>query len=572
MTTMVRPLMAVATVAGRLLGSLLPERIRLHIQMQELLASGLFDLQWYVRNNPDVVQEGYDPVKHWATVGWKEGRKPNLVFDTEWYLAQNPDARKSGLNPLTHYIAIGAAKGRDPNPLFSARWYLEEHPSVQQAGKDPMLHYLLEGADLGYDPTPLFDSDWYLAQNPDVAASGVNPLWHFISRGGAEGRDPNPLFDSDWYLEQHPEVASAGWNPLVHYVERGVSEGFDPNPFFDSDWYLSEYPDVSRRGVNPLTDFLVEGARKGRDPHPLFETSWYVSAYPDAETSGLNPLHHYLLRGQYEGRLTCLPKNLTYLPLAGDKIQNPEGKSVAVIAHIFFADLAREILHFLNSIPVPYSLYVSTDNAYKQRQIREQFAGRLLAVKDIDIRVTPNRGRNLGPLLIEFGGKALEYDYVCHIHGKRSGLITYGSAWRHQLFYGLLGNEDIVRSIFTMFAEEEKVGVIFPLPYRDVLPEYQWGSNKEATVELLMKLGVDVSVINDQPLEFPAGSMFWFRPRGAPDSPLFKALMGRFSAGTNRSRWHLGARRRALSMLRSEAQCDTKACRRWRFHPRKVTA
>jgi lipopolysaccharide biosynthesis protein len=115
-------------------------------------------------------------------------------------------------------------------------------------------------------------------------------------------------------------------------------------------------------------------------------------------------------------------------------------------------------------------------------------------------------------LLIEFGGKALEYDYVCHIHGKRSGLITYGSAWRHQLFYGLLGNEDIVRSIFTMFAQEEKVGVIFPFPYRDVLPEYQWGSNKEATVELLMKLGVDISVIDDQPLEFPAGSMFWFRP------------------------------------------------------------
>jgi GT2 family glycosyltransferase/glycosyltransferase involved in cell wall biosynthesis len=102
------------------------------------------------------------------------------LFDIEWYLAQNPDVAAAGINPLVQYLHRGASEGRDPNPLFDTDWYLAQNPDVAAAGINPLLHYLRHGAAEGRDPNPLFDTDWYLAQNPDVAAAGINPLAHYL--------------------------------------------------------------------------------------------------------------------------------------------------------------------------------------------------------------------------------------------------------------------------------------------------------------------------------------------------------------------------------------------------------
>lgn len=127
---------------------------RLHRQAIMLLETGLFDLPWYIHNNPDVVLEGVDPVWHWLTLGWR--------------------------------------KGRDPNPLFRNNWYLEHNLDVADAGDNPLLHYLSHGSAEGQDPHPLFNNDWYLALNPDVADAGINPLAHYLSYGASEGRHTMP--------------------------------------------------------------------------------------------------------------------------------------------------------------------------------------------------------------------------------------------------------------------------------------------------------------------------------------------------------------------------------------------
>jgi len=170
----------------------LVKNLRLHRQANILLKTDLFDISWYIQHNSDVVLEGVDPVWHWLTKGWLEGRDPHPLFNTDWYLAQNPDVADVGVNPLTHYLSYGATEGRDPHPLF--------------------------------------DNNWYLAQNPDVADAGTNPLVHYLSFGVAEGRDPNPQFDSNWYLAQNPSVARNKLNPLIHYAEQGTAEGHTPLP------------------------------------------------------------------------------------------------------------------------------------------------------------------------------------------------------------------------------------------------------------------------------------------------------------------------------------------------------
>jgi hypothetical protein len=172
------------------------QRLRLRRQVHRLLASGLFDLPWFLDRNADIVLRGADPVLYWLTGGWREGRDPNAVFDSEWYLANNPDVAAAQVSPLVHYLEVGAAEGRAPHPLFDVAWYLEENPEAATLGMTPLTHYLRFGAAQGRDPSPLFETALYLeGQGGGIPAQEA--LRHFTNSGqefalGAY-RDPDVL-------------------------------------------------------------------------------------------------------------------------------------------------------------------------------------------------------------------------------------------------------------------------------------------------------------------------------------------------------------------------------------------
>jgi hypothetical protein len=65
-------------------------------------------------------------------------------FDHEWYLQDNPDVRNSRINPVEHYLAVGIHNERNPNPLFNTSIY------ARSLGKNiPMEDALLHFADSG---------------------------------------------------------------------------------------------------------------------------------------------------------------------------------------------------------------------------------------------------------------------------------------------------------------------------------------------------------------------------------------------------------------------------------------
>ncbi|MCG3206497.1 MAG: hypothetical protein FOGNACKC_00096 [Anaerolineae bacterium] len=136
------------------------------------------------------------------------------LFDSEYYLKICPQVAAAGISPARHYVEYGIAQGLDPHPLFDTSFYLLQAAMVG----NPLKHYLERGAAEGRNPHPLFDTSYYLKHNPDVAAAGVNPLKHYLNNGAAEGRNPNPTFNTTAYLREHPEVGDTGMNPLVHYV------------------------------------------------------------------------------------------------------------------------------------------------------------------------------------------------------------------------------------------------------------------------------------------------------------------------------------------------------------------
>lgn len=78
------------------------------------LAAAEFDGAYYLDSNPDVAQAGFDPLEHFLTLGWREGRDPSARFSLADYLNAYPDVARLGVNPFLHYLAVGRDEGRSP--------------------------------------------------------------------------------------------------------------------------------------------------------------------------------------------------------------------------------------------------------------------------------------------------------------------------------------------------------------------------------------------------------------------------------------------------------------------------
>ncbi|CAH2600984.1 Glycosyltransferase [Rhodovastum atsumiense] len=177
-------------------------------------ASGLLDAGWYEQRYPEIAGTGTDPVIHFITRGWREGRNPNLYFDTSWYLKQNPDVSRAGLNPLLHYIRRGEAENRLPCLHFDLPWYRTRHTAPE--GGTLLGHYYTHRRSGTVTPIAEFDPAWYLAQYPDIAAAGVDPFEHFLLWGWREGRNPSADFDTRFYVRRYLDPGQDE-NPLLHY-------------------------------------------------------------------------------------------------------------------------------------------------------------------------------------------------------------------------------------------------------------------------------------------------------------------------------------------------------------------
>jgi hypothetical protein len=112
--------------ADRMRGGImgLIDRLRAKIMRRATLrlitSSTLFDVEWYLKQNPDVARNGMNPALHFLVHGGFEGRAPGPDFDPDWYLSAYRDVADSGMNPLVHYLRHGASEGRAIRPGHDA--------------------------------------------------------------------------------------------------------------------------------------------------------------------------------------------------------------------------------------------------------------------------------------------------------------------------------------------------------------------------------------------------------------------------------------------------------------------
>ncbi len=329
------------------------DEARLNNEMK--VAAPFFDADFYAKRNPSLHGNDDELLRHFLTVGWKEGQDPAPEFSTSFYLETYKDVADAGSNPLVHYAISGRKEGRNTQlnasklaltetelssvrAFFDPQFYRDRYPDVSGSDEDLLRHYLSVGWREKYDPSPRFSTSFYLKKNSDIRKAGLNPLIHYAISGQAEGRKAfkgqlvstvrnkehkliKPFFDAAYYRTQIPqrEPDYDASELLVHYLEKGWKKGLNPSAEFSTRFYLDTYPDIRKGGLNPLLHYAVAGKAEGRKAHPgqaiselsasdiaqvesLFDPDFYRAMNDDVSGTDQELLLHYMSFGWRDGR------------------------------------------------------------------------------------------------------------------------------------------------------------------------------------------------------------------------------------------------------------------------------
>lgn len=213
----------------------------------------------------------------------------------------------------------------------------------------------------------------------------------------------------------------------------------------------------------------------------------------------------------FKSCVTCARESIPVLrDFSEQSICKTLNAKIAVHIHMFYLDLVQEFVTHLNNIPFSFDLYISTVTEKAMQDCCDAFRN-IKYLEKLDIRVVPNRGRDIAPFVVTFGDILKGYDYVSHIHTKKS-LYNDGKTdgWREYLLNNLFGSEYRLRQIFSVFLREPEIGLIYPQNYlRLPYAANTWLANRGQAQAWGKRLGIHQ--IPEGYFDFPAGSMFWAR-------------------------------------------------------------
>lgn len=172
---------------------------------------------------------------------------------------------------------------------------------------------------------------------------------------------------------------------------------------------------------------------------------------------------------------------------------------VAVHVHIFYPKEGRKIMERLHFIPCPFDLFVSAPDGIDLSFI--SYPCKVIRCE--------NRGRDMMPFVCLLSKELSTYDYVCHLHTKRSPHIRDQRGWFDFLMESLLPDSDGIMRVFN--ALENGAGVVSAGKYLKTEDPSGWGRNRDAAQILLTRLDAPKEISESPLILFPEGSMAWFK-------------------------------------------------------------
>lgn len=300
------------------------------------------------------------------------------------------------------------------------------------------------------------------------------------------------FFDIGHYRSQLDFEVPEDFNDIQHYLTDGWRAGLDPIPSFSTSGYLLRYPDVAKSGFQPLVHYIQRGRGEGRSPNPFKPRQ---SATPSLIRRGLSEY------GPISRILNFRATNEFHLPDC----------SLCVQLHFYYTETADEMARALRRIQIPFTLLVSVrageDISFWERYWRAAVP----QTTNVIVKIAPNRGRDVLPWLVLFRDEIQSHDLVLHMHTKRSPHGNELRYWRQYLLHTLLGSRAIVCQILSLFAADQRLGLVFPAYWPTLQNQPNFGQTRMLCADLAKRMNVslDLGACPD----FPAGSFFWCRTK-----------------------------------------------------------
>ena len=189
-------------------------------------------------------------------------------------------------------------------------------------------------------------------------------------------------------------------------------------------------------------------------------------------------------------------------------------QNIAIVAHVFYIELWKEINAYLQKLSIKYDLFISVPSGMSDENIISIFNTH----KDVNIYMSENRGRDVLPFLnIVSTFPENTYTYICKLHTKKTGDSPLGHVWRKLLYFDLLGSDTTVKSIINLFDNNPKIGIV--TGKNTILDSQRYAYGNDNKIDYLAE---KTDILYNQNYLFPAGTMFWIR------SELLKELITLF--------------------------------------------
>ena len=188
-------------------------------------------------------------------------------------------------------------------------------------------------------------------------------------------------------------------------------------------------------------------------------------------------------------------------------------KKIAIHIHVFYIDMLDIVIGYLKNSPYKFDLLISVNSEEnKNICIKKINNNSLKKLNKLLIKVVPNIGRDIAPLLIDFKEEQKDYDLFCHLHTKKSLQTIRDTEWLDYLLRNLISKKAI-KNIVHNFNSDNNIGIIFPPVYMGVL---HWvlklaDIDRINMEQLLKRMSVNFTLQNNNFLYSP-GTMFWYRP------------------------------------------------------------
>ena len=196
--------------------------------------------------------------------------------------------------------------------------------------------------------------------------------------------------------------------------------------------------------------------------------------------------------------------------------QVSQRRRVVLLMHLYFMDLLEESFHYASAVPEFADVYITTDSQEKKQAILERFKS--LPCGHLEVRVVPNRGRDVSALMIGLKDVLPKYEIACFYHDKKAGQVkpaTIGESFGYKCAKNVLYNRAYVYQVLKTFDEHPRLGLLSPPePNHGVYfatVGNEWSGNYEIAAEVAERLGITVPMAENKPPVAPLGSVFWFR-------------------------------------------------------------